>query len=251
MRNRFLLAALVALVSNPVVAERVPGGAGQDRRVQVVKYHAADVVRVNTNLKINTAIELGAGQVIRSVLLGDSDSFEVDGLSSRNVLAIKPVTAGAATNMTVYTESGAFYFSLLEGRTSVPVYRVAFDYPDQRRNRGGDSSAKTSVFRSVGFGIAGEGKIRPSYVWSDGTHTFFKFENRVRPSIFAANDQGEESIVNSMTRSGVVRVDSTSEFFVIRMGQDVVCIKQSAPKIAEGSLNETLAYWEGQMGKGR
>ena len=72
-----------------------------------VNFNAVDVIRVDTHLLVNTAIELGRGERINQVLLGDSESFEVEVevevLSNRNTISVKPVVANAATNMTIYT----------------------------------------------------------------------------------------------------------------------------------------------------
>ena len=68
-----------------------------------VNFNAVDVIRVDTHLLVNTAIELGRGERINQILLGDSESFEVEVLSNRNTISVKPVIANAATNMTIYT----------------------------------------------------------------------------------------------------------------------------------------------------
>ena len=56
----------------PTFAEVAPASMGADARVRSVLYNPVDVIRLDTHLRVNTAIELGAGERIDSVLLGDS-----------------------------------------------------------------------------------------------------------------------------------------------------------------------------------
>ena len=87
-----LLASSLALAL-PVFAEVAPASMGADARVRSVFYSPVDVIRLDTQLRVNTAIELGAGERIDSVLLGDSEAFEVEVLSNRTTVSIKPVTS--------------------------------------------------------------------------------------------------------------------------------------------------------------
>ena len=97
-------------------AEVAPASMGADARVRSVLYNPVDVIRLDTHLRVNTAIELGAGERIDSVLLGDSEAFEVEVLSNRTTVSVKPLIPGAETNMTVYTGRRTISLSISEGR---------------------------------------------------------------------------------------------------------------------------------------
>lgn len=227
-------------------AERTGQGAGRDARVRFVVYNPVDVVRVDTSLLVNTAIELGRGERVRSVLLGDSESFEVDVLSSGDVISVKPVIAGAFTNLTVYTNRRTYYFSLTVGRSQVPTFRLAFNYPDDQP-RQTSNAPKTAVFRNVGYQVSGQGELRPRRIWNDGTHTYFEFAGSVRPSIFAATLDGRERTTNSTTRGSVVRVSGVGRNYTIRLGDAHACVRLSEnPRIANDGLNSRLAAIEAQ-----
>lgn len=219
----FLLAALLCLAL-PVHAERRPATMGQDARVRAVWYNASDVIRIDTNLRVNTAIELGSGERIEQVLLGDSESYEIEVLSNRSTISVKPVIAGAASNMTVYTSRRAIAFALTEGRSNTPTYRVALKYPDTARK----TKTRLAGQRDTGFEYAGSSHSRPLAVWSDGRATFFEFRPGVRPSIFAVDARGYELSVNSQTRGNVVRVPGNFGGYTIRLGEDVICIRHVA-----------------------
>ena len=216
------MACLTAALSSPVLAERLPRTLGQDVRVRHVAWSDSDVIRVDTSLWVNTAVELGAGEQINQVLLGDSESFEVEVLSNRNTVSIKPVVAGSATNMTIYTSSRAITFSLAEGRARMPTFRVVIDMPESRRS----APARPGGGRDVGYRFAGDDAVRPIRVWNDGTSTYFEFAKGTRPSIFGLNSKGYEISQNSQTRGDVVRLNGVRDGYTVRIGADYVCIRR-------------------------
>ncbi|OIQ66513.1 type IV secretion system protein virB9 precursor [mine drainage metagenome] len=86
---------LLAASCSASYAERAPNSLGADARIRSVLYNPVDVIRLDTNLRVNTAVELGDGEQITSVLLGDSKAYTVEVLSNKSTISIKPVVAGA------------------------------------------------------------------------------------------------------------------------------------------------------------
>lgn len=224
--QRSFVAAFVVGVSfvlpSGILAERAPQTMGQDARVRDVIYSASDVIRVDTHLRVNTAIELGAGERINQVLLGDSESYEVEVLSNRNTVSVKPVVSGAATNMTIYTSRRAISFFLTEGRTQTPTFRVVVTFPADAPV----AAARPAGGRDLGYQLSGDSEIRPIRVWNDGTSTFFEFLGNIRPSVFGLNTEGFEITQNSQTRGTVVRVEGVRTAYAIRIGAEYICIRR-------------------------
>lgn len=223
--------ALTALVL-PALAERTPRPMGPDPRVRTVTYNPADVMRIDTKLRVNTAIELGRSERIDQVLLGDSEAFQVEVLSNRNVISIKPVLAGATSNMTVYTGRRTLTFTLREGRVKTPTYRVVLAYPDRRPQTSRRAAVTKAalpaaqIMRDTGYAFSGKARFRPVRVWNDGRDTYFEFRGTTRPAIFGVNGEGFETMVNSTTKGRVVKVPGVRSDFVIRIGDEAVCIKR-------------------------
>lgn len=213
---------LLAASCGASYAERAPNSLGADARIRSVLYNPVDVIRLDTNLRVNTAVELGDGEQITSVLLGDSKAYTVEVLSNKSTISIKPVVAGAVTNMTVYTSRRAIAFVLEEGRARTPVYRLVLRYPAARK--AGTRAAIT--WRDLGYGYSGSEVTRPLRVWNDGEATYFEFPPRVRPSIFGVNGQGFEITQNSGTKGNVVRVPGVRALYSVRIGTDVTCIQR-------------------------
>ena len=216
------VAAALAFVM-PAMAERTPRTMGQDARVRSVPYSTSDVIRVDTHLRVNTAVELGTGERIGQVLLGDSESFEVEVLSNRHTVSVKPVIAGASTNMIIYTDRRAVTFHLTEGRTRTQTFRVVVDMP---RTGPAASAVRPGGPRDTGYQYSRNSSIRPVQVWNDGTNTFFEFAGSVRPSVFALDARGYEITQNSQTRGSVVKVNGVRDDYTIRIGDEFVCIRR-------------------------
>jgi type IV secretion system protein VirB9 len=246
-RMSFLLSGLFAsslATAIPAFAEVAPSSMGADARVRSVLYSPVDVIRLDTRLRVNTAIELGAGERIDSVLLGDSEAFEVEVLSNRTTVSIKPVIAGAETNMTIYTGRRAITLAISEGHSKNATYRLLLRYPETERGQSHQSSVQTGS-RDIGYAWSGDEKLKPSHIWNDGQATYFAFPEGLRPSIFGLDAAGREVTLNSGTRGSVVRVPGLRRAYSIRIGTQVLCIERvEGGVIFDPPLLAKLSGWE-------
>ncbi|MGV8950843.1 MAG: TrbG/VirB9 family P-type conjugative transfer protein [Cypionkella sp.] len=229
----FLGLSLCATAS--AIAEVAPASMGADARVRAVLYNPVDVVRLDTHLRVNTAIELGAGERIDSVLLGDSEAFEVEVLSNRTTVSIKPVIAGAETNMTIYTGRRTISLAISEGRSLNPTYRLVLRYPEASKARA--SKPATGSSRDIGYAWSGDTSLKPIHIWNDGQATYFAFAPGLRPSIFGVDSTGREVTLNSGTRGSIVRVPGLRSAYSIRIGTQVLCIERVEGGV---TINPTL-----------
>ena len=225
MSYRLLLPGLLlglSFVAAPTFAEMAPTSMGADARVRSVLYSPVDVIRLDTQLRVNTAIELGAGERIDSVLLGDSEAFEVEVLSNRTTISVKPVIAGAETNMTIYTGRRTITLAISEGRSRAPTYRLVLRYPETSPARSAPVPASS---RDIGYAWSGDEGLKPVRIWNDGQATFFAFPPDIRPSVFGVDATGREVTLNSGTSGSVVRVPGLRSEYSVRIGTQVLCIE--------------------------
>lgn len=221
---------VLSLSAAPSFAETGPRSIGADPRIKQYTYSPTTVYRLDVAMKIITSIEFAGGESIDSVLMGDSESWEVIRLQSGNVLAVKPLIAGARTNMTVYTSQRSYTFEL----RAVPAragsaslnYRIDFRYPDQERAKATRQQAAAARPRDPNYYLAGQvTAFRPVAVHDDGRTTTFVFpENAPRPAIFRVDSQGRESIVNLRETGNSVVVTGTSDRWTLRIGEEELCI---------------------------
>ncbi|GFE67269.1 TrbG/VirB9 family P-type conjugative transfer protein [Litoreibacter roseus] len=228
---------LSAIVAAPALPEATPRGGPKDIRIRYAAYDMDQVFRIETDLRHSTTIQFGDGERFEAVIVGDTESFQVDPIPELgNILTIKPHVQNASTNMTVLTNRRSYAFHLREG--SIPgrtgmFFEVRFRYPeDEQRARSRDIQAKEfEAPRSYTYKIAGEGDFRPVSVSDDGRFTYFTFqENGRQPAVFKADAQGRERTVNWTQNGNTVRVSGVNEFWTLRLGEDALCIyRDSSP----------------------
>ena len=168
----------------------------------------------------------GEGESIRSIIAGDTEGFEIDGVPGGQAFAIKPVARGVHTNVTVYTNRRSYYFNVQEVR-SPTFYVVQFRYPedDARPTR-----AIAAQAPNYNYGASARTEFTPTRIWDDGTFTYFAFpRNAPVPAIFRYAG-GRERTVNTQTpEDGVIRVSGVNRQWVLRLGEEVVCIEAIPP----------------------
>lgn len=231
--NRFLIALtfVFGLFHSPVFAETQPRQGQHDTRVRQATYQDGQVYRIRTSLTHVTSIEFGRGEVIRSIIAGDTEGFLLDGVPGGQAFAIKPVTPGAHTNITVYTNQRSYYFNVTEA-TSPTFYVIRFTYPETTQ------PARRIIAREAqnhAYGVSERAEITPQEIWDDGTFTYFRFaQNAPVPAIFRWSN-GTERSVNALAQSdGVIRVSGVNARWVLRLGEQKVCVQD----MSEGVQNE-------------
>lgn len=210
-------------------AEMQPISYSSDPRIRYFTYDRNDVYRLDTFMRFITSIEFERGEVIESVQAGDSASWEITRLNRGDVLAIKPLIEGAATNITVYTDRRVYTFEVrsrsAQAGSRALNYRVSFRYPEVEARRRTQQAERASRPMDTDYFAAGAAEFAPTRVYSDGVSTYFTFPpNAPRPSIFRVDARGRESIVNvRQTRNGA-RIDSVSDLWTVRIGDEEICI---------------------------
>lgn len=228
----------LALLPSLASGETQPRPLPSDPRIKQYSYDRNQVYRLDLFMRFITSLEFGDGESIESIMVGDSESWEINRLARGNVLAVKPLIEGAYTNMTVYTDRRVYTFELraLTARVGSPQlsYRIDFRYVDEERAAQRAEQARLSRPRNADYYVAGRASFRPISVYDDGKATTFRFPgNAPRPAIFRVDAEGRESIVNiRQTDDGAV-IDSTSDRWTLRIGDEEICV-------ADGSVLDSV-----------
>lgn len=223
------LGLAAALFVTPALSENVPRGGSLDTRVRTATYVENQVFVIETDLRHSTTLHFGPGERFQAVIVGDTESFQVDPIPELgNVLTIKPHVESASTNMTVITNRRTYSFHLREGAIpgrSGMFFEVRFRYPDDERRTSAASQPKGfEAPRNYNYRIAGEGDFRPSHIYDDGRYTYFTFPEIGRlPALFKADDDGRERTVNWTQQGNTVRVLGVNQFWTLRIGEDAIC----------------------------
>ena len=222
------LVALVCflLTASSASAEAIPRGGPNDSRVRIATYQDGQVYRLSVSLTHVTTVEFGEGESIRSIIAGDTEGFEIDGVPGGRAFAIKPVAHGVHTNVTVYTNRRSYYFNVSEV-SSPTFYVVQFRYPEDNRR---PANAIARQAPNHNYGASAQTEFTPTRVWDDGTFTFFAFpRNAPVPAIFRYTNGRARTVNTGALEDGVIRVSGVNRHWVLRLGDEVVCIAATPP----------------------
>ncbi|WP_085033075.1 TrbG/VirB9 family P-type conjugative transfer protein [Ensifer aridi] len=239
---RVLFVSLIssAVLTNPAIAEQSPVGLPADTRIKRYVYDENNVYKLNLYLKSVTALQFAEGENVESILIGDSASWEVVKLKMGNVISLKPIIDHALTNMTVYTDQRVYTFELRSvgeikagmKRGADQAFRTVFTYPDKLK--GLDRSRAQGGPIQHRYMVSGYAQFRPLAVIDNTLQTTFILpKGAPRPAVFKVGNDREERLVNSRTVGERIIVDGTSDYWVLRIGDDAVCVgKAGAVHIA-------------------
>ena len=217
--------AALCIVASSAVAENTPRRGPLDNRVRIATWAEGQVYRVVTTLTRVTTVEFGTGETIQSIIAGDTVGFQFDGVPGGRAFAIKPTASGVATNITVYTNRRSYYFHVVEARET-PHYVVQFRYPETQTQ---PTRAVAADAPNANYAVSSQKEFTPTAVWDDGTFTYFRFaRNAPVPAIFRYSNGAERAVNSTAQADGVIRVSGVNQQWVLRLGEDEVCVQDSA-----------------------
>ncbi|RFC61878.1 conjugal transfer protein TrbG [Fulvimarina endophytica] len=227
-----VLTAVTVAAAQPALSESRPASGRYDERVREATYRDGEVYRINVAMTHVTSVEFGQGETIRSIIAGDTEGFQLDGVPGGRAFAIKPAARGVSTNITVYTNRRSYYFNVREA--AHPHYVIRFAYPNA------NDKPQNAVARrapNYSYGASGSSEITPNAVWDNGTFTYFQFpKSRPIPAIFRVSGNGERSVNTLATEQDVVRVSGVSGQWVLRLGDQVICIQALPQALVTGAV---------------
>ena len=219
-----LLSVSVSVAASAAFAEAIPRSGPNDNRVRVATYQDGQVYRLKVSLTHVTTVEFGQGESIRSIIAGDTEGFQLDGVPGGRAFAVKPNARGVHTNITVYTNRRSYYFNVTES-ASPTFYVVQFRYPDENRR---PTNAVAQRAPNYNYAASDRTNFTPSSVWDDGTFTYFRFpRNAPVPAIFQHSNGRERTVNSTQVEDGVLRVSGVGREWVLRLGDEIVCIQST------------------------
>lgn len=218
-------ALLLAALSGPAFSETVPKSLSVDPRSATAHYQAGQVYKIYTQLRRVTLITLAEGERFVDFKAGDTESFVFADTDGGNAILVKPVISGAVTNGVIVTNRRFYLVELHESSKRRPHYAVSFTAPQESRG----SSPQIAGVLPKRYEVASKSKdaqISPIRVWDDGKKTYFEFgPDAPSPSIYRADANGREYIVNARSNGTQIAVGRRSDRWVIRYGDEFVCIQ--------------------------
>lgn len=186
-------------------------------------------------------IELASGDKPNKVIIGQPGEWRITQsmAGKQPILAVSPRYAGLHTNLMITATSASgksrvYYLNLVSDKSKY-IPRVGFYFPgrmEQRWHAHAQQTANETVADlpnlnasdldfhwriSCGgggwFSSSACGSIKPSRVFSDGTHTYIQMQGNAAnttglPTILADNAAGKPAVINFQVKDGFFIVDS-------------------------------------------
>lgn len=230
MRYKLLTAILLSALALPITAfaEQRPTPLPADGRIKQFVYNENTVYRLDMHTNFISTVQFGKSEVVESIQVGDSASWQIIRLKRGDVISIKPLNNDAITNMTVYTDRRVYSFELRAHRGAAGHhknhnFRTTFKYPTAVVSEYSGSQSKRG--RNFDYRLAGKSTFAPTEVFDNGKQTFFTFpDTGPLPAIFRVGKGGKEYIVNSRTSGRQIIVDGVSELWTVRIGKEAICV---------------------------
>lgn len=239
--KRALATLAIACMASPVQAQPSQGAPQleaqrepADARIRVIAFSEDRIVSLRAHLGYQIMIEFDPAERIEDVAIGDSLAWQVTPNHAATLLFVKPVVAGAATNMTVVTTLRRYAFDLRAREATGPsdpsiIYAVRFSYPDAGSREPAPARPSLPQTLNLNYTFRGSDRFGAVRVFDDGQATYFQFPEDVEmPAIFALGENGEEELVNAQVRPPYVVVDHLARGFVLRSGRHRLRVRNEA-----------------------
>jgi len=212
-----------------------------DSRLVSHEYDENEVVRIDGKIGVQATIGFGEDEHIENVAVGDSQKWQITPNKRANLLFVKPLDAGARTNMTVVTDRHTYFFDLVASARGNPLYMLRFTYKDEDKAPAGTARAEAPPLNDAelaaisGDPVAapadpamlnfawepkGDAGLFPSRIYDDGSATYLTWtEEQQVPAILVTNEKGEEGPVNYAVRGDTIVIDDVPSRILLRSGK--------------------------------
>ena len=251
--NKIVLAttlALFAFQSLPAFAEQKPVPLPADGRIKQFVYNENTVYRLDMHTNFISTVQFGKNEVVESIQVGDSASWQIIRLKRGDVVSIKPLNSDAVTNMTVYTDRRVYSFELRAhrgraGHRQNHNFRTTFKYPTAVVSEFGTATTSRRG-RNFDYSVAGSAEFSPIEVFDNGKQTIFTFpESGPLPesSVWAKAARNTSSI-------HALRAIRSSSMASPRNGRFGSVMRPSAFPTVPMALEVSCADWRVRYGPG-
>lgn len=249
-QSLFSIALVAALAAISTHAETVTVPAGDDSRVQTVRYAPDTVIRIPIAEGVVTTIELNKREQILDFAMGDRDAWHAK--HKGNLFVIKPKDVQPDTNLTVMGEKKNYLFSLVSVPAKskraawwVRVETPELDLPsaeeiaaakraaDRKQMKEDLAAAKFEGPLNYDYWIVGPDALSPVAMHDNGRQTYMTFSAaNSMPAAFILEPDGTESIVDYHVEGDTMVLHRVVEKVVLRRGELVAGITNRSPSRA-------------------
>lgn len=229
LTSTLLALAFSAALPFSANADQIPAPLPADARIKQFVYNENTVYRLDMHTNFISTVQFGKSEVVESIQVGDSASWQIIRLKRGDVISIKPLNEDAVTNMTVYTDRRVYSFELRAhhgkaGHRQNHNFRTTFRYPTGVVSEFSNTTTSKRG-RNFDYFVAGKAEFQPIEVFDNGKQTFFTFpETGPLPAVFRVGEGSKEYIVNSRTSGRQIIIDGVQKQWTVRIGKEAICV---------------------------
>ncbi|WP_395378221.1 TrbG/VirB9 family P-type conjugative transfer protein [Marinicella sp. W31] len=238
---RYLTLTFITLMmffSGESIAVNAPSDHKNDKRIKTIAYRPNDVMPISVAFNHVTHIDLGSGNTITDVHMGDTYSWLLEWTEKKDGVLVKPLIEGARTNLVLITENKKYYFDLKHSQYA-NTYSIIFHYPeDEMKKRKAElaQEKRSSVNKDLeiakvspenwnfNFLLEGDNLTSPVHMFDDGKFTYLEFGKKKIPAIFAVDKHKNESVVNYHQSGRYIVIEGLFKQLTLRSGEYSTCI---------------------------
>jgi len=212
-----LIAALSLMIATPAMAQLNATPGPGDRRLQTIVYSPEQVVQLPVADGFQLMVSFAAGERIETIAVGDASGWQVNANKRGDYFFVKSSGMARQTNLTVVTDARAYHFILnpVQNDIGSAAFAVRFVYPDLATS----ATAPTAQVR-YRYVQQGARALRPSKIVEDGVRTILTWPKNVPfPATYRVDDDGGETLANSVIENGNVVLDGVPQKLIFRLDQ--------------------------------
>lgn len=247
--TKFALSLMLAVSALSAAAEMVPTPLTGDTRLVTFEYDPENTYLVLSKPKSHTHIMMPEGELLESVMAGDTASWEITPSKNLKHLFIKPKYEDIETTLTILTTGKTFQVvirSTGEGRKwyqqvawEVPkgfVFDLSGKEPNKELLTGSEVRRQPSQSQDLGLSIdptklnyayivSGSENFKPTQVFDDGKKIWLQMPKGLveMPAVFAK--EGKDLVlVNYLVKNDFVQIQQLVERIVLKIDSREVVI---------------------------
>ena len=213
MNGKVWLAMIAAIAE---MAQFAPQPGVTDQRIQSIPYVSDRVVTVQAAIGYAVVVELSEEEHVENIVVGNSGAWQVTANKRGDHLIIKPLGEAPSTDLVVTTDNRRYVFLLqTASATESAPFVMRFDYPQVVPSMLAVASTPTARYK-----LRGDKALFPTVISDDGHRTIVTWgHDTPLPAIFAADDKGNEAIVNGRMVGGDYVIERIAPRYVFRIGK--------------------------------
>jgi type IV secretion system protein VirB9 len=180
--------------------------------------------------------------------VGDSAAWQVTPNKRGNYLFIKPLIAGARSNLMVITDQRTYLFDLEATRGTQPVYTLSFDYPaypapgsiqpppapppPAAATALASAAATPAPVLNFGWKVDGAKSLRPARIFDDSKAVYLSWpETLALPAVLTPAPDGTESPLDYRMEKGFIVVAGLPRRIILRRGKEIATVLATSNRV--------------------